>query len=373
MRIIKNFFRNVFRYKLTAIFFIIGQLIMYITILGALGIYNKAYQKETDRINSQYKNRIEMNVVKLNKSEMISDCGDGIDTGNVILRNVSLFFGERGSTNRKPEIIISMNEADTYEMVSGRLPGTVPEDNGKQVVALGRGQYEYAYEDNGKCYATFENERYEVVGVIGNKGSDYLDYAIVFNADCLGTNVKTAIKDKKEYKILIGSNQYELNDTYKSVYNNIIKLDSNAAIESKSISGKGESTLNATMQKENIKINLIVYIFCIVNCMLMSEFWIIERNKEFAIRRTYGYGQLKLIGGIAKDILVLGVVSLMCYALIHIIIANLIGVRLYEVKMDIKLVFMIVLINVTALVATLIKPVYRLMKMNPAVILEDIE
>ncbi len=31
-------------------FFIIGQLIMYVTIFGALGIYNKAYQKEADRL-----------------------------------------------------------------------------------------------------------------------------------------------------------------------------------------------------------------------------------------------------------------------------------------------------------------------------------
>ena len=47
--------------------------------------------------------------------------------------------------------------------------------------------------------------------------------------------------------------------------------------------------------------------------MLMSEFWIIERNKEFAIKRTYGFGQLRLIGGIARDILILGMASLVIY------------------------------------------------------------
>lgn len=44
----------VFRYRLTACFFIIGQLIMYVTIFGALGIYNKAYQKEADRLAALY-------------------------------------------------------------------------------------------------------------------------------------------------------------------------------------------------------------------------------------------------------------------------------------------------------------------------------
>ena len=40
MNIIKRIIQNVFRYRLTACFFIIGQLIMYVTIFGALGIYN---------------------------------------------------------------------------------------------------------------------------------------------------------------------------------------------------------------------------------------------------------------------------------------------------------------------------------------------
>ena len=70
MNIIKRIIQNVFRYRLTACFFIIGQLIMYVTIIGALGIYNKAYQKEADRLAALYKNRIEMSVVSLNKSDI---------------------------------------------------------------------------------------------------------------------------------------------------------------------------------------------------------------------------------------------------------------------------------------------------------------
>ena len=72
MNIIKRIIQNVFRYRLTACFFIIGQLIMYVTIFGALGIYNKAYQKEADRLAALYKNRIEMSVVSLNKSDILT-------------------------------------------------------------------------------------------------------------------------------------------------------------------------------------------------------------------------------------------------------------------------------------------------------------
>ena len=220
MNIIKRIIQNVFRYRLTACFFIIGQLIMYVTIFGALGIYNKAYQKEADRLAALYKNRIEMSVVSLNKSDILSACTDGVTEGNIRAKKVGLYYTERKSSTVAPEIILAVNEELPYVMESGRIPGTSEEDYGKRLVALGRSQYRYAYEENGKHYVTFENETYEVTGIIGNEGSDYSDNMIVFDNRCLGDNVRKAVNEMKEYTIMIDSNTTELNDTYEKVYNN---------------------------------------------------------------------------------------------------------------------------------------------------------
>ena len=266
-----------------------------------------------------------------------------------------------------------MNEELPYVMESGRIPGTSEEDYGKRLVALGRSQYRYAYEENGKHYVTFENETYEVTGIIGNEGSDYSENMIVFDNRCLGDNVRKSVNELKEYTIMIDSNTTELNDTYEKVYNNVYGADINCAIESRSVSGNGQSTVEKTLQKENIKINKVVYIFCILNCMLMSEFWIIERNKEFAIKRTYGFGQLRLIGGIARDILILGVASLVIYVLVHLFAVGVLGIKLYTISWNLRLIASVLFINLTALVCTIIVPVYRIMKMNPAVTLEDME
>lgn len=373
MNIIINIWRSVFRYKLTASFFIIGQVIMYVTIFGALGIYNKAYQKEADRLAAQYKSRTEMDVTSLNKSDILSVDREDITEGNVIAKNISLFYAERKSNNRRPEIILADNENIPYELVSGRLPGTQEDDEGKRLVALGRAQYEYAYEMDGKYYATFENESYEVVGIIGNSGSDYLDNTIVFDKRCLGDNVMSAVMNMSEYTIFIGSNYSDINETYAKVYNNIIRKDKNAAIESTNISGEGRSTVAGTLKRENVRINIIVYIFCIVNCMLMSEFWIIERKKEFAIKRTYGYSQLRIIGGIARDIIALGGTSLIIYAACHIIAVNVLRIRLYTINWNMGVILSVIFINATSLIFTMIVPVYRIMRLNPAVILEDKE
>lgn len=309
----------------------------------------------------------------MNKSDILSACTDGVTEGNIRAKKVGLYYTERKSSTVAPEIILAVNEELPYVMESGRIPGTSEEDYGKRLVALGRSQYRYAYEENGKHYVTFENETYEVTGIIGNEGSDYSDNMIVFDNRCLGDNVRKSVNELKEYTIMIDSNTTELNDTYEKVYNNVYGADINCAIESRSVSGNGQSTVEKTLQKENIKINKVVYIFCILNCMLMSEFWIIERNKEFAIKRTYGFGQLRLIGGIARDILILGVASLVIYVLVHLFAVGVLGIKLYTISWNLRLIASVLFINLTALVCTIIVPVYRIMKMNPAVTLEDME
>lgn len=62
--------RKVFRYKLISVFFIVSQLVMFYSVFGALSIYNKAYAKEQDRIDSLYKNDIEMNITTGNANDM---------------------------------------------------------------------------------------------------------------------------------------------------------------------------------------------------------------------------------------------------------------------------------------------------------------
>ena len=70
-------------------------------------------------------------------------------------------------------------------MINGHIPGTVENDFRKNSVALGRDKYKYSYERDGKHYVTLDHQEYEVVGVIGSEKSDYWDYKIVFNINCI--------------------------------------------------------------------------------------------------------------------------------------------------------------------------------------------
>lgn len=358
-------FQHIFRYKYTSVFFILGQLIMYITIFGALGIYNKAYQKEEDRLKAEYKNRIEMSILKVDKSDIISESGKDVINGNVILcGKITFFFREKNVSNRA-EVIIKQNEDIPYEMVWGRLPGSEPEDYGRQVVAIGRYQYQYAYQENGRYYITIENEKYEVIGVIGNSNSDYLDYKMVFHINCVGNFLMDSINDMMNYTVELGSNEQNLEQSYKDVYNNLINKNSNVMIEAKKISGSGKSTLSRTLSKENIKINILIYIFTIICCMLMSEFWIVERKKEFVIKRTFGYGKVRIIMGILENIVELCLISFVIYICLHIINVDFVKIINYKITLNARTIISLVCVNIISLITTMMYPVYKIINFFP--------
>ena len=57
----------------------------------------------------------------------------------------------------------------------------------------------------------------------------------------------------------------------------------------------------------------------------------------------------------------------------HIPYGGVLGIKLYTISWNLRLIASVLFINLTALVCTIIVPVYRIMKMNPAVTLEDME
>lgn len=300
--------------------FIISQLVMFYAVFGVLSIYNKAYAKETDRLQSMYKNRIQLDVTVGNSQDMFNYISNGVEDGNMILGGkLSLSYAQI-SANTKCEVILKSNEELPYKMVSGRLPGSEPGDSGKRLIAVGRYKYKDAYEMDGKKYVTLENEEYEICGVIGSSTSDYYDYKMVLNIDCLGTNVMNEICRKDSYTIELSSNTRSLDNSYSAVFGNIRSVDAKSQINAKKLNSKGESDVVKALQGENMKINVMVYVFCIFNCLLMSQFWLIQRSREIAVKKIYGMSDSRIIGAMACNILALSVTALIIFAVSAVII-----------------------------------------------------
>lgn len=309
--------KKIFRYKLVSIYFILSQLIVLTAIFGVLQIYNKAYAKEQDRLNALANNRIELDMTTTQYSNIFKNSDNGIEQGNIVAEgNIATEFAQSGNKT-KCEVLLAINEELPYPLVQGHIPGTDSEDIGKNVVALGRDKYKYAYEKDGNKYVTLDGEDYQVVGVIGSENSDYWDYRIVFNINCMAQNTINNIIKAQQYVVTIYSNFYNMSNSYETFSKNILKQDNMCNIVAYQKQSTGESTINTTLSRANIKTNIMVYIFCLFNCIIISMFWLIQRKKELAIKKVFGYSNVKILVEMATEISALMVVSLVLFIILY--------------------------------------------------------
>ena len=358
---------KVFRYQFVSICFIVGQLIAYIAVFGALQIYNSAIIKENERKNAIYTYRITAQASASGK-DILSQANKGVNKGNILLSGrMSVFCEETNSLNRV-ELLLKISEELPYKVISGHIPGTKEEDAGKRVVAVGRKKYRNAIDKNGKKYLTYCMEEYEVVGVLGSE-SDYWDNRVVFHIDSIGERTLNYILDKENnFEIHIDSNNYttdELKEEYHTLYTNIVNADNMASVHAIVDTSEGEETISSTYYQENIRVNYIVYIFCLINNVIISYFWIISRRKEIAVRQTFGYSKLRLAGMLVKDMIIMIITALAFFIAVYLLGKSWFNQYLnVYIKLDTLGELAGILILTT--IISVLYPIYRVMKMQNA-------
>lgn len=100
--------------------------------------------------------------------------------------------------------------------------------------------------------------------------------------------------------------------------------------------------------------------------MIVSNLWIIRRKKEIIIRKTMGYGDIKIVKQIALNLLMYGFVSI----ILAVIIQSMISLTLLSSEsIDLFNLNNIVLTLCSMIIVTfasIIVPVVRLRRMLPA-------
>jgi len=367
MNYIKLLLSRIFRYKLVSVCFIIGQLIAYFTIFGALQIYNSAMAKEEDRINSIYDNRITVIANAMAQKDILKKAGEGIDQGNVLLSGRMSVTSEDMNSACRAEMLLAVNEELPYKMLSGHIPGTEASDAGKNVVALGRDKYKFTYERDGKRYIHFCMEEYEVVGILGS-ASDYWDYKIVFHVNSIGEKTLKKMLCMNEYEIHLDSNEAshdELIEEYNKLYANIMYADNAAEIKANTDTDMGKVTISTTYARENIKVNYIVYIFCLINNVIVSYFWIISRSKEIAVRQTFGYTRIQLVCMLIKDMAVMMVSALAIFIVIYGLCKGWLN-QYFNIYIKLNTLGELAVILLITTIISVMYPIYKVMRMHNA-------
>lgn len=120
-----------------------------------------------------------------------------------------------------------------------------------------------------------------------------------------------------------------------------------------------------TMQNTGISLALSIYSFSIVSCLVVTNYWIITKRREMAIRKAFGWTNHDLIVFISKR---MGLLLLLALGISSILLLFVTEMDVLPIQLKITPFFVLgtMLLLLVTLLFSISIPAYRIMKIQPA-------
>lgn len=195
-----------------------------------------------------------------------------------------------GDSFRAQGIYLTENLKVTPSLIEGRFftKNDFTSSNNENLAVIGKGLLDKIETLNDEKYILFNNKKYKVIGVVGDKKSQkMLDYTLIFN-------LKDLFNDAQFPKI----NDYwylSSNDNNANLYgvidvtNASLAQYSTASITASKYNIKPNPTLTALKGSKNITIYFGVFTIVIaLNIFIIVKQWIWDKAKEIGVRKAFG-------------------------------------------------------------------------------------
>lgn len=339
------------RYKVVSIFIIICFLSAFIALYNGVTATNKIIKQLNEMNEYQYTYSEEVMVNFKNytiKYDDLIKMVSNIKEGNISLNGLSLFL-DQTSVTHYPEIILKQNEdlLIPYKENINNLPENY-------IIIANNITKENKVSSNGKTlnvYALLDSDKYSFIKgkiIIGVKTYfEILQNTIVENTLNLtfSSNKQSVYSSVKELEKYI-ENNYPNAEIYT------LETTNNEKIFQSSISGQSI-------------ISIGLFIFALLNTMIISYYLVFVRKKEIAIRKAFGFTNFRIIKMLMKDIGVLVILSAGIAIILQLFI-DLVIIKQFNFYNYITLLFpMLICIVVSVLVAVIV-PIRFVLKIDPA-------
>ena len=354
-----KYFKNI-RYPISSIFMIVGYILGFIAMYNGLALYDYCIKYERDINEYEYKHCKKVQLSSLDGINHIST-SPLINSSRYIyyLKDEVLLYFDNDKKERLVDILFSVNENTNYCMQEGRIPNLNDIKEGKNVVSIGKELKASTYTKGKKRYINIYSTPYEVVGIIGTGISKAQDYKVVTYYQCLDKRSKEEIS-LVDMNVTVASNSENID------LNGLIRYyEKNKNVNLDIVSEDVLEDMVLSDERARATFYFLTFAFCIFNCIIVCEFWIDQRRREFAIRKAYGYSNGKIINIVA--------LSLVKHIVFSCILGYILQVAFMRVMNDneiymewsiINLVRIFVIIILTTMISLLI-PMNQVLKRLP--------
>lgn len=273
-----------------------------------------------------------------------------VSTCNVYLENMNIYFDQIDSVYR-PSILLCQNE--TISLPTTRPVSDLPMGYIIAPSSNVMGNTELSIHGNTfSIYEVMDTEEYPfIAGLFVVNGSDYFEA------------FPEALDETNTIILRIASNKSDVYSAYSSIKASLATLIPEASISSSDIVFTN-SVFQSVLSQENI-ISFGLFLFALMNTIIISYYWVVVRRREIAIRKAFGASNFSVIGMMAGELLTLigfsAVIALVVQTLVWMVQGNGIGAQ----NSILILVTLLLAITVAVIIGMII-PVRYILQIQPS-------
>lgn len=128
---------------------------------------------------------------------------------------------------------------------------------------------------------------------------------------------------------------------------------------------EGETPVYLTMQNTGLSLALAIYLFSIVNCLAVTNYWIITQRRNMAVYKAFGWTGMQLAGKIIADMAGLLSISL-CISMFLLGMLRQWNQTIFSIKLTPFFIIGTLALLLVTLAAAAVLPVISIMKIEPA-------
>ena len=238
----------------------------------------------------------------------------------------------------------------------------------EKLILVGKNLKKHITNENGIDYFTVDNDKYRVIGILGNINKTGYDDTFLINMKSMDI-----LSDNRSTWSLNVSDNKDLNDIMKAYTE--IGSKNNAALEfTKSDIENNKITINYLLQNypDFIYIFEVVFKLGILNLIIVVYFWIDKSIKEIGNRKAFGATNFNIAKLILKRYELSVLISVIIGITLHYIFKGMLSIMFpnfsFQIYIENVVIATIVFMFIGLLVAII--PLLRARKVQPVIIMK---
>lgn len=341
--------QRVFRYPLGTVYMLAGYLLSFVVLFQGVSVFLSGQDAEAALQSRRKSSRTYIDYPEEVPYAVFMEALQTLDC-RAVLKEMAL-FSDAENMARLVDVVVHDPAGASGCVIGDSLEGILEQQAGG-------------------AYIRLAGDLYPVTELIDGKGGS-LSYIVEVPYEILSV----AARRQVEMHIVLASVLLE-SDSVDTAASREMLENTLSEMTGEAILVKGYTNADAVNTSGDTKLVIYLcifaYLFCMVNCIIVCEFWIFQRRREIAVRRAYHFSDGRIVELLFKDMMLIVGTACLLYLMLQPVLFAPVMRRLslrpvYDFR---SIAFLLLMIPISALI-TIFPYMRRLSKRSLAAGLKE--